>query len=94
MTDNEREEFVKPKCENCETLRPGGIIKLDRDGKCSKCGKQLALPIPPLNRVQVERRPREHYKAKYINTRGWLLITIAAGIAEAVILIFTLFGKG
>lgn len=58
MTDNEREEFVKPE------------------------------------RVQVERRPREHYKAKYINTRGWLLITIAAGIAEAVILIFTLFGKG
>jgi len=77
MTDNEREEFVKPKCENCETLRPENVIKTDRDGKCIKCGKQFPLSMPPLNRVQITRRPREHYKALYFTARGRLWIACA-----------------
>ena len=49
--------------------------------------------IPKADRIRVERRPREHYKAKYITVRGWLLIAIAVIAWEAAVIFFEVMRK-
>ena len=49
--------------------------------------------IPKAERITVERRPREHYKAKYITVRGWLLIALAVIAWEAAVIVFEVLRK-
>lgn len=34
---------MKP-CRDCQTVRPGGVIRLTKDGRCAKCGNWVSPP--------------------------------------------------